>query len=256
MFSSSTSIISKIYFKVKEKTVGVTLPQYQQYKAAFNNKQGIEIGGPSRIFQGKHYWPVYPDAGSLDGVNFSDDTIWEGKIQAGEQYTYATGKQGIQYIMEAGDLSLLDNDSYDFLISSHCLEHCANPVSVLLEWKRIVKKAGFILIVVPDQRFTFDWKRPVTTFSHLLEDFHGNTTEQDLTHLDEILRLHDLTRDPGAGSFDDFKSRSLANFSNRGLHHHVFDLPLMTELFTYTGIKVLMTEVKYPHHLIILGQKQ
>lgn len=144
----------------------------------------------------KHYWPIYPDARSIDDVNFSDDTIWEGKILDGGQYNYASGKQGRQYVMEAGELSRLNDEHYGFLLFSHCLKHCANPISVLLEWKRIVKPFGLMLIIVPDQRFTFDWKRPVIIFSHLLKAFHNNTTEQDLTHLDEILQLHDLARDP------------------------------------------------------------
>ena len=66
-------------------------------------------------------------------------------------------------------------------------------------------------------------------------------SEHDLTHLDEILQLHDLTRDHAAGGFENFKARSLDNFYNRGLHHHIFDAHLMAQLFGYFNIDLLHT---------------
>ena len=39
---------------------------------------GLEIGGPSKIF--RKAIPVYPKAEKIDFVNFSNSTMWEGKI--------------------------------------------------------------------------------------------------------------------------------------------------------------------------------
>jgi len=47
--------------------------------------------------------------------------------------------------------------------------------------------------------------------------------EEDLTHVPEILELHDLSRDEGAGTREQFRQRCLANHVHRALHHHVFD---------------------------------
>ena len=60
-----------------------------------------------------------------------------------------------------------------------------------------------------------------------------------MIHLQEILKFHDLSRDPAAGTLEDFQKRSLANFSNRSLHHHVFDLALLSDLFSHIGFKVI-----------------
>ena len=57
--------------------------------------------------------------------------------------------------------------------------------------------------------------------------------KNDLTHLQEILELHDLNMDPGAGSFEEFKERSMNNVENRCLHQHVFDQALAVQLMTY-----------------------
>lgn len=52
-------------------------------------------------------------------------------------------------------------------------------------------------MVLPFKEKTFDHKRPVTSIEHILEDYNLNIDERDNTHFDEILNLHDLSRDPG-----------------------------------------------------------
>ena len=69
----------------------------------------------------------------------------------------------------------------------------------------------------------FDHRREPTEVAHLLEDYERNTLEDDLTHLPEILQKHDLSMDSGVGTTEEFHLRSLNNFENRCLHHHVFD---------------------------------
>lgn len=43
-----------------------------------------------------------------------------------------------------------DDNSQDFVVSSHCLEHAPDVVAVLAEWCRVVRPGGRIGIVVPD----------------------------------------------------------------------------------------------------------
>ena len=69
----------------------------------------------------------------------------------------------------------------------------------------------------------------------MFNDFEQNINEDDLTHLPEILGKHDLTMDFAAGSKQDFHRRSLENFSNRCLHHHVFDEHNSRELLYRAG---------------------
>ncbi|MDO8754396.1 MAG: hypothetical protein Q7J80_10920, partial [Anaerolineales bacterium] len=80
-------------------------------------------------------------------------------------------------------------------------------------------------------------------------------TESDLTHLPDILALHDLKRDPEAGDIAAFKARSMLNIDNRCLHHHVFDTRLAVSLVEHVGLKVLAVEEIRPHHILLLAQK-
>lgn len=233
------------------------IQNYQLYYKLLNGEKGLEIGGPSRVFERNNILPIYPIIGGLDGCNFSSNTVWEGTIQQGESYRYDPHKKpGYQYICEASDLEQIPSGYYDFVLSSHSIEHVANPLKAVKEWTRVLKKDGVLLIIVPDKSRTFDHKRPTTSFEHLLEDYKNNIDEHDLTHLPEIIELHDLSMDPPAGDTTAFKTRSLKNFENRCLHHHVFDPPLITKVLDYADIQVLDVVFVKPYHIIAVGKKR
>jgi SAM-dependent methyltransferase len=219
------------------------LPLHQKYQGFIENKHGIEIGGPSVLF--RTVLPLYPLVRDLDGVNFSTDTVWEGKIEAGRTFHYDGGRLGHQFVADATDLSEIPTGKYDFLLSSNCLEHVANPIKALAEWRRVVKTGGAMVLVLPRKESNFDRRRPVTDFEHLLDDFTSRVAEDDLTHLEEILALHDLRRDPPAGNLEHFRERSLRNFYNRTLHHHVFDAALIKRTLEYVGFDLLDTTTTF-----------
>jgi SAM-dependent methyltransferase len=209
----------------------------QKYQPVVENKYGIEVGGPSALF--KTVMPIYQFVGGLDGINFSTDTVWEGRIKPGENFNYGDNKSGRQFISEATDLREIATARYDFLLSSNCLEHVANPIKALTEWRRVIKPGGGLILVLPKRESNFDHQRPVTKFEHLLDDFTQDVEEDDLTHLDEILALHDLSMDPAAGDLEHFRQRSLKNFENRTLHHHVFDVPLIEGMLNHVGFETV-----------------
>ena len=60
----------------------------------------------------------------------------------------------ILYDRPQGDAQLLDNvedNSFDFLYSSHCLEHMRDPVEAMRNWIRVVKPGGHVIVSVPDE---------------------------------------------------------------------------------------------------------
>jgi ubiquinone/menaquinone biosynthesis C-methylase UbiE len=230
-----------ILWKFYCKLFSANIPNVQSWISLIKNKSGIEIGGPSGIFSVKKFLPIYPSIKSLDGVNFSNKTIWEGQLKQGNNYNY-DGKTGFQFIAEGTNLKEIKDVEYDFLLSSNNLEHIANPIKALIEWKRIIKPGGVIILVLPRKESNFDHKRSVTSFEHLQQDYKNGIDEKDFTHLNEILQLHDLKRDSHAGSLEDFKRRSENNFETRSLHHHVFDIPLLNQLMDFVGMK---TELFY-----------
>lgn len=215
--------------------------------------RGLELGGPSSLF--KWWLPVYPVIGALDNVNFSPVTVWEGAIAEGDTFAFHPRREpGRQYILEATDLRPLKDDEYDLVISSHTLEHSANPLRALSEWKRVLRPQGCLVLVLPHKAGTFDHRRPVTTLDHLRADYEQGTTEDDLTHYDEILALHDLALDPPAGTRAQFAARSAQNLTNRCLHHHVFDTDLAIAMVDQAGFEVVTVEARRPFHIIVIAR--
>lgn len=211
------------------------------YKA-FYKKEGIEIGGPSKIF--KKRLPVYTILKKLDGLNFKESNLWDQRNQI-----YEFNKT---YIGEQTNLNFFKDNLYDFLLSSHTLEHSTNPIKAILEFKRIIKNDGYILLLVPKKDNNFDHKRQITKFDKLLENYELNMKEDDLSSLEEILEFHDLERNPESKSFEDFKKLSLNNFENRGLHHHVYDQNLLLELYNFVGISLIFTETTKHEYINLL----
>ncbi len=57
-------------------------------------------------------------------------------------------KLGKFIIDEATQLTNV-HKQYDFIIASHVLEHIANPLLALEQWKRILKPNGLIILILP-----------------------------------------------------------------------------------------------------------
>lgn len=218
--------------------------------------KGLEIGGPSSAFRRGGLFPVYAVASRVDNCNFGHLTIWEGEISDGATFFFDEQRlPGTQHVAEATNLCNLDTGTYDFVLASHVIEHTANPLKALIEWIRVLKEGGILLMIIPHKEGTFDRWRPVSTLEHLLDDFNRNVGEDDLTHLDEILSLHDLSMDPGAGGEQVFKNRSLKNFENRALHHHVFDTRLAIDVVNWTGLQIVAVDAFRPFHILVVAQK-
>ena len=106
-------------------------------------KSGLEIGGYSQVFSPKGRFPAYVLAGQLDNCNFGNLTVWEGQIQEGQTFQFSTDKPaGRQYVLEATDMHAIGDAQYAFVLSSHVLEHTANPLRALSEWLRVLKSAA------------------------------------------------------------------------------------------------------------------
>jgi SAM-dependent methyltransferase len=232
------------------------IPRFRDYKSLFADRSGLEIGGPSEIFGEFGSIPIYKVLKSLDNCLYSSTTIWTGQSDVGEQFQYlSTKKPGIQFICEATELFQVKNESYECVLASHCLEHVANPLKALGEWKRVLRQEGLLFLLLPHKDGTFDWRRPVTTLQHVIQDFERQVGEDDISHLEEVLALHDLDRDKAAGSPEQLRQRCLQNVTNRAIHHHVFDTPTAIKFVDCAGFQVVRATTFEPHHIVIVARR-
>jgi len=214
---------------------------------------GLEIGGPSGVFRRNGVLPLYALAERIDNLNFAAQTVWgPGSAEADGPAFHAGRVPGRQVIAEAADLGPLATASFDFVLASHVVEHLANPLAALQAWARVLRPGGVLVLLLPHRQATFDHRRPVTELAHLRADAAARQAESDLTHLPEILRLHDLGRDPGAGDAAAFERRSRENFHQRCLHHHVFDTALALALADEAGWQITQLAWRTPYHIVLV----
>ncbi len=219
------------------------------------DRVGIEIGGPSSFFARYGLLPIYPLVGRVDNVNFRAETVWEGSIREGLTFRYdAHSPPGYQYITEAADLGRVPSATYDFLLSSHTIEHMANPLRALEEWQRVLKPGGILVVVIPHKDGTFDHRRPVTPLTHLVQDYQNQVGEDDLSHLEEIFMYHDLSKDVRAGGSESFRARSVDNPRNRCLHQHVFNTYATIAMLDQAGVQLQQVEAIRPYHIVAVGR--
>ena len=217
---------------------------------------GLELGGPSAHFSQRGCTPVYTLAGRIDNVNYAARTRWEGDIAEGATFHFREGAApGRQFVHEATDLASIPGEAFDFVLSSHMLEHSANPIKALHEWKRVMKPGAALLLVLPHKDGTFDRYRPVTPLEHMVDDFNRDVGEDDTTHFEEILRLHDLRRDIYQASKESFKTWVEGNRENRGAHHHVFNSLRAAQLVDHAGFEILAVEPAELEDIFVFARK-
>jgi SAM-dependent methyltransferase len=229
-------------------------PWYAAVAGHARGAEALEIGGPSAVFAETGRIPLAGLCRAIDLVDFSPRTIWS------DAQSKVYGPPGVsrvrrRIVSDATDLGALSDESYDVVLASHVLEHIANPIRALDSWRRVLRPLGLLVVVVPNGSLTFDHRRTPTPIDHLIDDYTRGIAEDDISHLPEILRYHDLTMDPGGGSREEFVRRSENNASVRALHHHVFTLASLGAVLTRARFDVLVTAAVPPVHLLGVGRK-
>lgn len=132
-------------------------------------------------------------------------------------------------VADAENLSIIADESMDFVIANHLLEHLPNPIKVLKEFYRALKSEGILHLTVPDKRYTFDRERPITTLSHLIQDYkEGATLQTSIAHYQEWLTLVELKKkNPVARNLEDLVGKQYR------IHFHVWLPESILELLNY-----------------------
>jgi SAM-dependent methyltransferase len=68
-------------------------------------------------------------------------------------------------LKDGGDAMNLPEGLFDFIFSSHCLEHLANPIAALEHWKTRIVDGGVIFLYLPHPEMEY-W-RPENCRKHL-----------------------------------------------------------------------------------------
>jgi hypothetical protein len=164
--------------------------------------RGIEIGGSA------HNSFNLPHCLNVDYCGDEDTIFKKAEIEL------CGSAMKIDIVSEGDDLPFKDQ-SLDYVISSHVVEHYFDPIKAMKEWYRIIKPGGYIFTIAPHiDRVPDEHRTSVTPLEVMIERHRtGIRTEED---------------DAMAGGA-------------RG-HHSVFNLENFLELCSYLQYRVIATE--------------
>jgi len=155
--------------------------------------EGIEIGGSAHN----------PFGLNTINVDYTDSMDTPFKLEEQE----ICGEKLHVDVVSEGDKLPFQDKSFDFVISSHVIEHFYDPIKALLEWQRVARK--YIFIICPHKERTFDAPRGVTS-------------------LQDLISRHEMTLIPS-----DADDRS---------HKSVWDTKTFLELCKYLDLNVIKYE--------------
>lgn len=123
-------------------------------------------------------------------------------------------------------LDQIEDNNFDFVYSSHVIEHTPNPISAIIDQIRVIKKGGVVYGIIPNKKNTYDRERKTTPAEVLIDKFKKGVFEHTL---EEALDVINNTKDHDL--YDSYKNNSdiidLAKKmikEKQGMHHyHVFD---------------------------------
>ncbi|MDO8444899.1 MAG: methyltransferase domain-containing protein [Deltaproteobacteria bacterium] len=134
----------------------------------------------------------------------------------------------IDVIDDGERLAGFEDQSQDFVIANHFLEHSQNPIGVVNNQLRVIKSNGILYLAIPDKRYTFDIDRPVTSFEHLVRDFEDGPGWSRRQHFEEWVTLVGKTQ-----GIEEIARRTNQLLEiDYSIHYHVFTASEIMEFFS------------------------
>jgi glycosyltransferase involved in cell wall biosynthesis/2-polyprenyl-3-methyl-5-hydroxy-6-metoxy-1,4-benzoquinol methylase len=122
----------------------------------------------------------------------------------------------------------ISNESVDFVIACHVLEHTANPLLALRTAYLRLKPGGQLVLVIPDKRYTFDRQRELTPLEHLILDYESPSPDRDRQHWQEwYTKAFPVSPEQIDGSIASALER------DADIHYHTWTYESFTEMVEY-----------------------
>ncbi len=148
-------------------------------------------------------------------------------------------------------LSTVADSSLDFVIANHFLEHSQNPLDAVSNMLRVLKDDGVLFLAIPDKRFTFDSRRPITEIEHLARDYRDGPGWSREPAFVEYVRFVDGIEDEAEAAARVERYMSI----DYSIHYHVWTEFEMLELLVFLKKKIAISfdvELVFKHDFEII----
>lgn len=154
------------------------------------------------------------------------------------------------FIEDGFTLASFADNSVDFVIANHVLEHSSNPLGTLQNWSRVLKDNGVLFVSVPNYKKCFDKVRTLTLLEHIVQDHGGAITgpeslkQKNREHYREWIeislpnarRTNNAIQLPKSHERDAWIDSMLETGDE--IHFHTFNYSLFKNMLTYYTSKL------------------
>lgn len=148
----------------------------------------------------------------------------------------------VDVIDDAERLSKFDDESVDFVIANHFIEHCEDPIASLTHLTRVLRARGVLYLAVPDKRATFDRDRPSTTLEHVVRDHQEGPRQSRTAHYQEWVAL--VSKLVGAAATETAARLESTGYS---IHFHCWTPMEFMALLTHVSAEIPFELVHLEH---------
>lgn len=135
----------------------------------------------------------------------------------------------VDIVSSFDDMKHIKNNSLDFIIGSHVIEHVRNPIKTLdLAWQKLVNH-GRLALIIPKKERTLDASRSTTTLQHVIDDYKAPDRYKDILHIAEF---HALAKPIPITELYEKMTKSI-NEEYHSMHYHVWNEKTFKELLKY-----------------------
>lgn len=143
----------------------------------------------------------------------------------------------VDLVDDAQTMATLANESQDFVIANHVLEHLEDPIRFFANAARVLRPAGILFMALPNKEESFDRDRPVTPFEHLIDDYENGPQASRRAHFEEFVMLADLPVIGRQAWKTDAEREILVHRlmdDDYSIHFHVWDAAAILEMLART----------------------
>ena len=140
----------------------------------------------------------------------------------------------VDFVDDGEKLLTFADNSQDFIIANHFLEHCEDPIATLKAFFRVLKIGGIVFLAIPDKRLTFDKNRERTSLAHLIRDHLDGPIISRFEHFREWSEFVEPHFGRVYTTTEEIKHRARALMNqNYSIHFHVWEPVDLNEMLHY-----------------------
>jgi predicted SAM-dependent methyltransferase len=215
----------KLLYKVDRTSLGVEIgPSHRPIAPKKSGYNVHIIDHMNKVQLIKKYTDHNVDVSQIEDVDF----IWNG-----ESYSELTKRKHF----------------YSWILASHVIEHTPDIISFINECDEILKEEGVLSLAIPDVRYCFDYFRPITGVSKVIDAYcHKNKIHTPGTTAEYFLNF--CKRDGNISWSEGYKGELSLEFSKEDAYNQMNTvirdkayLDLHSWCFTPTSFRLLIHDL-------------